>query len=63
MITPTDENNVNITWEPPENENGVLQYYQVKIFNELHNFNKNHTLCPNETQFVNFDELGRKDNN
>ena len=58
MITLSGENNVNITWETPENENGVLLYYQVKIFNELHNYNETVTLTPDEAKSVNFGELG-----
>lgn len=59
MITPSGENRVDITWETPENENGVLLPYQVVIFNELHNFSNNTTIDLNKNKSVNFDGLGK----
>ena len=58
MIKPSGENNVNITWDTPNNENGVLRYYQVRIFNELHNYTETIRLGPDDEKFVNFDQLG-----
>ena len=59
MITPSGENNVTVTWETPENENGVLLYYQVKIFNRLRNYSKIVNLTIDEAKSVNFDKLGK----
>ena len=59
MSSVTDENNVAITWDTPENENGVLLYYQVTIFNQLRNYSEVVRLTPDEIKSVSFDDLGK----
>ena len=54
-----DENNVVITWDTPENENGVLRYYQVNIYNQLRNYSEIVRLMPDALKSVSFDDLGK----
>ena len=55
----TDENNVVITWDTPENENGVLLYYEVNIYNQLSNYSEIIRLMPDALKSVSFDDLGK----
>ena len=54
-----DDNNVVITWDTPENENGILLYYKVSIYNQLHNYSEIVMLMPDATKSVSFDDLGK----
>jgi hypothetical protein len=54
-----DENNVAITWDTPENENGVLLYYNVSIYNQLRNYSESVSLMPDDRKSVSFDGLGK----
>lgn len=54
-----DENNVVITWDTPENENGVLLYYNVSIYNQLRNYSERISLMPDDMKSVSFDELSK----
>ena len=54
-----DDNNVVITWDTPDDENGVLLYYQITIYNELHNYTEVIRLTPDDEKSVNFDDLGK----
>lgn len=56
----TDENNVVITWDTPENENGVLLYYNVSIYNQLRNYSERISLMPDDMKSVSFDDLSKK---
>ena len=56
----TDENNVVITWDTPENENGVLLYYNVSIYNQLREYSERISLMPDDMKSVSFDELSKK---
>lgn len=55
----TDVNNIMITWDTPENENGVLLYYQVNIYNQLRNYSEIVRLMPDALKSVSFDDLGK----
>ena len=53
------DNDVNIVWETPENENGVLLYYRVTIYNVLRNYTEVVRLTPDQAKSVNYDDLGK----
>lgn len=54
-----NENNVVITWDTPQNENGVLLYYKVSIYNQLRNYSEIVRVMPDARKNVSFDDLGK----
>lgn len=59
IISILNNRNLTVTWNTPVNENGILTYYQVTIFNELRNYTQIITLTPDEFKSANFDNLGK----
>ena len=59
MSSVTDENNIVITWNTPENENGVIRNYTVTIYNQLRNYSETITRMRDDQKSVSINELGK----
>ena len=58
---PNEDNRLQIVWDPPDNDNGVLLYYSVSIFNQWTEYHVTRNFTPNEIRELDLNDLCKAD--